>query len=303
MPSNSFYVVLPSNTNVDGNITNSFRVRLPRKLQFNSEWEVGLAVIVYPHSWPSIGTVEEQFVQIDWKTGNTVRISVPPSNVTNPYELSKNLYKLLGEGSEPLAEKVRTVQTAYAHSVGVASKWARQEYIGRKSREKRSVVGVGGEDAALEQAIDALTAFYGVDEEAGVEREKRAAAPPSRSRLPIKKASESAESHQNLMALKGADLELLDSLSRAKLAEEIAKMHEDDRAILSATQEVGMEAWIQAYRSVRFACQFVFNTLKNRFSLTLDPRYVAGVKISSQLSYILGFTAAGSPMKMSRNNF
>ncbi|KAI3419213.1 hypothetical protein GPALN_006964 [Globodera pallida] len=199
-------------------------------------------------------------------------------------------------GSEPLAEKVRTVQTAYAHSVGVASKWARQEYLGRKSREKRSVVvEVGGEDAALEQAIDTLTAFYGVDEEAGVEREKRAA-PASRSRLPIKKASDSAESHQkkldaHLMALKGADLELLDSLSRAKLAEEIAKMHEDDRAILSATQEVGMEAWIQAYRSVRFACQFVFNTLKNRFSLTLDPRYVAGVKISSQLSYILGFTA------------
>uniref|UniRef100_A0A183C944 Uncharacterized protein n=1 Tax=Globodera pallida TaxID=36090 RepID=A0A183C944_GLOPA len=231
----------------------------------------------------------------EWQA-DLAMFDLPPSNVTNPYELSKNLYKLLGEGSEPLAEKVRTVQTAYAHSVGVASKWARQEYLGRKSREKRSVVvEVGGEDAALEQAIDTLTAFYGVDEEAGVEREKRAA-PASRSRLPIKKASDSAESHQkkldeHLMALKGADLELLDSLSRAKLAEEIAKMHEDDRAILSATQEVGMEAWIQAYRSVRFACQFVFNTLKNRFSLTLDPRYVAGVKISSQLSYILGFTA------------
>ncbi|KAL3078053.1 hypothetical protein niasHT_036936 [Heterodera trifolii] len=90
MPSISFYVVIPSNTNIEGNRTNSFRVRLPRKLQFNSEWEVGLAVIVYPHSWPSIGTVEQQFVQVEWQTGNTVRIEVPPSNVTNPHELSKN---------------------------------------------------------------------------------------------------------------------------------------------------------------------------------------------------------------------
>ncbi|KAL3098933.1 hypothetical protein niasHT_024688 [Heterodera trifolii] len=48
------------------------------------------------------GTVEQQFVQVEWQTGNTVRIEVPPSNVTNPLELSKNLYRLLGEGSDPL---------------------------------------------------------------------------------------------------------------------------------------------------------------------------------------------------------
>ncbi|KAL3109930.1 hypothetical protein niasHT_016546 [Heterodera trifolii] len=87
------------------------KVRLPRKLEFNSEWEVGLAVIVYPHSWPSIGTVEQQFVQVEWQTGNTVRIEVPPSNVTNPLELSKNLYRLLGEGSDPLAKKALLTDT------------------------------------------------------------------------------------------------------------------------------------------------------------------------------------------------
>ncbi|KAL3116719.1 hypothetical protein niasHT_001109 [Heterodera trifolii] len=43
------------------------------------------------------GTVEQQFVQVEWQTGNTVRIELPPSNITNPHELSKNLYRLLGE--------------------------------------------------------------------------------------------------------------------------------------------------------------------------------------------------------------
>ncbi|KAL3068669.1 hypothetical protein niasHS_016533 [Heterodera schachtii] len=139
MPSNSFYVVVPSNTNIEGNRTNSFRVRLPRKLQFNSEWEVGLAVIVYPHSWPSIGTVEQQFVQVEWQTGNTVRIELPPSNVTNPHELGKNLYRLLGEGSDPLAKKVRSTQNSFMLTINKARRWAREEYIKRKTKEKRGV--------------------------------------------------------------------------------------------------------------------------------------------------------------------
>ncbi|KAL3120016.1 hypothetical protein niasHT_004032 [Heterodera trifolii] len=139
MPSNSFYVVVPSNTNIEGNRTNSFRVRFPRKLQFNSEWEVGLAVIVYPHSWPSIGTVEQQFVQIEWQTGNTVRIELPTSNVTNPHELSKNLYRLLGEGSDPLAKKVRSTQNSFMLTINKARRWAREEYIKRKTKEKRGV--------------------------------------------------------------------------------------------------------------------------------------------------------------------
>ena len=60
----SFYVILPSNTAVEGNRTNMFRVRLPRKLEFGSEWMVGLAVFVYPRSWPSLGTSPQQFLRI-----------------------------------------------------------------------------------------------------------------------------------------------------------------------------------------------------------------------------------------------
>ncbi|KAL3083943.1 hypothetical protein niasHS_008815 [Heterodera schachtii] len=85
------------------------------------------------------GTVEQQFVQVEWQTGNTVRIELPPSNITNPHELSKNLYRLLGEGSDPLAKKVRSTQNSFMLVINKARRWAREEYIKRKTKEKRSI--------------------------------------------------------------------------------------------------------------------------------------------------------------------
>ncbi|KAL3099298.1 hypothetical protein niasHT_022442 [Heterodera trifolii] len=293
MPSNSFYVILPSNTSVDGNRTNSFRVRLPRKIQFNSEWEVGLAVIVYPHSWPSIGTVEEQFVQVDWQTGSTVHIAVPTTNIKNPDDLSKSLYRLLGEGSQPLAQKARTAQLAFNGSASVARQWAKDEYIRRKTREKRAIrdeqmlldaLQTGGTDSTVD-LMDA--AAQGI-----VSRERRA----ETSQIPLREKMDDKDTYQNKLdnyfsTLKGEDLELLDELGRNKLNEEIANMFEEDRTILDATKELGLEAWIQAYKKVRFACKFTFDTHKTRFTLRLDPRYVQRVRMSSQLAYILGFSS------------
>ena len=289
MPSNSFYVVLPSNTNVEGNKTNSFRVRLPRKLQFGSEWEVGLAVIVYPHSWPSIGTIEQQFVQVEWQTGATVRIEVPASNITNPSELSKSLYKLLGEGSEPLAQKVRTAQNAFMYATNTARRWAREEYIKLRAREKRSIRDEQKLLQALLTDIETMVDLYGVAQGL-IAREKRA----ETSKIPLRTQTDDNDSYQQKLDvyfanLHGQDLETLEEMIRNKLNDEIKNMAQDDRTILDSTKELGMEAWIQAYRKVRSVCQFMFDTNKNRFKMKLDPRYVKKVTISSQLSYILGF--------------
>jgi hypothetical protein len=289
MPSNSFYIVLPSNTNVEGNKTNSFRVRLPRKLQFNSEWEVGLAVIVYPHTWPSIGTVEQQFVEVEWQTGNTVRIEVPPSNVTNPIDLGKSLYRLLGEGSEPLAKKVRTAQNSFAHATNSARRGAREEYIKRKTREKRSIRDEEKLLEALLTDIETMVDLFGVTQGL-LAREKRA----ETSKIPLRMSADDNESYQHKLDeyfsnLSGPDLDILEEMIRAKLNEEIKNMVEEDRTILDATKEMGMEAWVQAYRKVRLVCRFIFDINKNRFELIFDQRYVKRVKISSQLAYILGF--------------
>src|SRR5689334_22702559 len=102
----NFYVILPSNTPVEGNLTNSFRVRLPKKLQFNSDWSVGLAVMHYPHTWPLLGTTKQQQVSITWKTGESFNIIVPTTNFSNPEGLLKILKDTLYEGSQDLVKKL-----------------------------------------------------------------------------------------------------------------------------------------------------------------------------------------------------
>ncbi|KAL3110855.1 hypothetical protein niasHT_014792 [Heterodera trifolii] len=180
MPSsNSFYVILPSNRNVEGNRTNSFRVRLPRKLQFNSEWDVGLGVIIYPHSWPSLGTSEDQFVQIEWKIGENVQIPIPSSNVTNPVELWKSLYKLLEEGNKPLANKVEGVQKKFTEAANTARQLGRAEYIKKQQQQQRDKRNVNDDEEQLLNAllagVDTLLDLYGATSGGLLEREKRAA--------------------------------------------------------------------------------------------------------------------------------
>ncbi|KAL3104474.1 hypothetical protein niasHT_027184 [Heterodera trifolii] len=287
---------------ISGNKTNSFRVRLPRKLQFNSEWEVGLAVIVYPHSWPSIGTVEQQFVQIEWQTGNTVRIEVPPSNVTNPHELSKNLYRLLGDGSDPLAKKVRSTQNSFMLTINKARRWAREEYIKRKTKEKR---GVRDEEMLLQALLTdtgILVELNSVDHGL-LTREKRA----ETSNIALRTPADDDDSYQQKLdeyfsKLSEKNLSVLDELGMTKLNAEIKNLSEEERAILEATKEMGTEAWIQAYREIRLVCQFNYDVHRNRFVLNTDPRYVKKVAISPQLSYILGFnnTEFMQPVKEAR---
>ena len=97
----SFYVLLPSNTAVEGNRTNMFRVRLPRKLEFGSEWMVGLAVLVYPRSWPSLGTSAQQFLRIRWRTKEELKIEIPAGSFKTPMQLLQTLNALLSSSGRP----------------------------------------------------------------------------------------------------------------------------------------------------------------------------------------------------------
>ncbi|KAL3072094.1 hypothetical protein niasHT_036321 [Heterodera trifolii] len=304
MPSsNSFYVIVPSNTNVEGNRTNSFRVRLPRKLQFNSEWDVGLGVIIYPHSWPSLGTSEAQFVQIEWKIGENVQIPIPSSNVTNPIELWKSLYKLLEEGNKPLANKVEGVQKKFTEAANTARQLGRAEYIKKQQqqRDKRNVNDDDDDDDdkneeqllnALLAGVDTLLDLYGATSGGLLEREKRAAT----SKVPLKNWDDTDEEYQKkldkyFLRLRGRNLERLEGLITEKLNAEIALMDDEERTILDQTKELGMTAWIKIFQSAYSACLLHFDNTSNRFSLKLDDRYVQKIKISDQLAYILGFNS------------
>ncbi|KAL3087414.1 hypothetical protein niasHS_009565 [Heterodera schachtii] len=235
------------------------------------------------------GTVEQQFVQVEWQTGNTVRIELPPSNITNPHELSKNLYRLLGEGSDPLAKKVRSTQNSFMLTINKARRWAREEYIKRKTKEKR---GVRDEELLLQALLTdtgTLVELNRVDHGL-LAREKSAAT----SNVPLKMPADDNDSYQHKLddyfsKLSDKNLTVLDELFMTKLNAEIKNLTEDERALLEATKEMGTEAWIQAYREIRLVCQFNYNVNRNRFVMNTDPRYVKKVEVSPQLAYILGF--------------
>src|ERR1700677_2421968 len=75
--SNSFYIILPSDTkNPPNNKSNKFRVYLPKTLRFESPWLCGLAAISYPRSYASIGTTEKQTIQAHFftKTGHVLHV-------------------------------------------------------------------------------------------------------------------------------------------------------------------------------------------------------------------------------------
>lgn len=275
--SSSFYVVLPSNTPVDGNRTNSFRVHLPRKLQFNAQWSVGLAVLVYPHSWPSLGTSEPQFVRVEWQTGEHIRIPVPAANIRNPAQLLDSLHHALGEGSEQLADQLRTIHSEYQRCVKGAEQRASKEADRQRATEE-----------AAERERQNRTG----------PRNVTVPPPPTTTKTPISGGAQTP--HTTIPAVPGGTSvqphatqrhqELYKQLFATMLEESLAQaLTERDRAMLNAHLPVGLELWTHSYRRARMACQFNFDEHLQRFCLKLDKRRIRLVELSAQLAYILGF--------------
>ena len=98
-----FYITLPSNTKTDlKNKTNSFTIRLQQKLQFNSTWVVGLVSILYPYSWPNVGTDGFQFIDIAWKTGVVTRLYIRSTTFRTLENLHKGIEAAIREGAQRL---------------------------------------------------------------------------------------------------------------------------------------------------------------------------------------------------------
>ena len=106
----SFYVILPSNTAIDGNKTSSFRVRLPRKLEFRSDWSVGLACFVYPHTWPALGASgKDEHIRMLWRNGVRTEALLPPSNLSKSKELEARLNTALTQSSMEAIGRLRSL--------------------------------------------------------------------------------------------------------------------------------------------------------------------------------------------------
>ncbi|KAH7694694.1 hypothetical protein AAVH_38255, partial [Aphelenchoides avenae] len=79
--------------------TSEFTVRLPRKLEFNTPWRVGLTNIIYPYSWPNIGTDGSQYMDVEWRDGSITRVKVPSKSYRSVQDLTKAIKEAL-EGWE-----------------------------------------------------------------------------------------------------------------------------------------------------------------------------------------------------------
>ena len=146
----SFYVILPSNTAVEGNRTNTFRVRLPRKLEFGSDWMVGLAVLVYPRSWPSLGTSAPQFMRIRWRGGHQeLKIEIPAGSFKTPMQLLQTLNGLLSSsGRTDLVERLERYQAIIAKLEVDAQQKVEQE-ISALTHRSNETKGLADKDAEL----------------------------------------------------------------------------------------------------------------------------------------------------------
>uniref|UniRef100_A0A183BNZ5 Uncharacterized protein n=1 Tax=Globodera pallida TaxID=36090 RepID=A0A183BNZ5_GLOPA len=295
--SSSFYIVLPSNTNVDGNRTNSYRVHLPRKLQFNSQWSVGLAVLVYPHSWPTLGTSEPQFVRVEWQTGEHVHIPVPAGSVSNPQELLESLHRTLGEGSERLASELRTLQNEYHRLQALAEQKAEAE-------AQRLLLSLTPDKAETKPQQPAVTnasaprAQKTQSSSSGNISSSRQAETTSTTPLntsvvgattttpPVGKEKEELANLQNTKRLL-LYRQVYPGVLKGLCAEQLS---ERDRALLDVHLPLGLELWIHSYRKARMACVFNFDESRQRFRLKLDKRRIRVVELSTQLAYILGFS-------------
>jgi len=99
--SNYYFIVLPSDVpDYPENKPNKYRVHLPRHIEFQGgSWVCGLYSIQYPQSWAStIGTNEQQWIQIYYKNGTFRSVNIPKTSQQTPEGLSEYLkYALLNQ--------------------------------------------------------------------------------------------------------------------------------------------------------------------------------------------------------------
>ena len=103
-----FFLTLPSNTNPE-NRTNSYSIRLPKKIKLDGQWEVALAEIQYPYSWNNItGRLQpddstDNWVEIIFKNGYQANFFIPPGY----YSTAEKLIKGIAFGQNKLSKQLK----------------------------------------------------------------------------------------------------------------------------------------------------------------------------------------------------
>ena len=91
----SFYMTLPSNASMDvypDNTGSEYRIQLPRKFYLQHQYEVALAEIQYPHTWPTFPDKYSYRVLYTLESGYDLKqISIPEGHYKSIHELNERL--------------------------------------------------------------------------------------------------------------------------------------------------------------------------------------------------------------------
>ena len=106
MSSNQFFVILPSQTyGYKTNKPNKFRTHLPRTLNLQGNWVVGLHSISYSYSWNNLGTLDSQWLQFHLINGQLIRVPIPNSSYSSQENVEKTLINNIKQELEKYLEK------------------------------------------------------------------------------------------------------------------------------------------------------------------------------------------------------
>lgn len=251
----SFYVILPSNTPLDGNKTSSFRVRLPRKLSFQADWSVGLACFVYPHTWPALGAQgADETLRIQWRNGMDVVARLPPSALSSPQELCVQLNAAIVSSCNDVVQRLELLSSKLP-----------------RARESTEVV------------VEELMRARRIEEE----RHQLLHTNKTEDDDYVDDGGDQKEGTVYRLQLTRKELFHLE-LSKHFSAEE------DDDLLRCSSFDNGdyglmenLQAWIGVYRSPPI--KFTFFPEQQRFQLDSDHVWVRYIELTEQLAFILGF--------------
>ncbi|KAL3090804.1 hypothetical protein niasHT_021294 [Heterodera trifolii] len=175
------------------------------------------------------------------------------------YDIEKVLRKkkkdgvdLLDISSEHLSNQVHDAQQSYKRAMNAARKQAQKEYLNMKNGTANPML-----------TADAL-----------LDREKRAAT----SNVPLRRDSDSDEEYQKkldnyFMKIRDTDdLQLYRELVAKHLELELNKLTKDQLSLNNSIKDLGMDAWIQAYRKVEWST-FPFQNSSSSSELVFFNQY------------------------------
>jgi hypothetical protein len=242
-----------------------------------SDWSVGLAVIVYPHTWVSLGTSNQQFLRIHWRTGDELMVEIPASSIRNPKDLVVTLNELLkNNGRDDLAK--RTVNL---------------ESVAREAHRRTLLLLAAQENERREAILEQRRAEQMLSDiiDGGGEEENRplptaaAAAGDDTVLDNIPPLSQDLYEHNYKLFYKDAIHDLI-SIDDQDLRLFFSHL---SLGYISSREQVPLQRCASIFAEPRSACKFMLNEERQRFILSMDSQFLGCVELSEQLAYIMGF--------------